>query len=124
MRFVLNRCKEFFGVCRFWRIVNRRCVNIGNFLIGHPLTGPDVPNLLQQLIKKSCTEAGTVLKTIAVNGKTFMDILLKDRNRPLPELGASFGIDPVTNGNDGFQRIKFCLIGFAVLGSMCIICTY
>ena len=42
---------------------------------------------------------------------------------PLAELRGSAGVDPITYGNDGGQRIELIVIGFSVIRNLCKICT-
>ena len=106
MKFVLHSSKEFFTFIRFWRIINRCRVNISNFLINHSLAGADVLNFFIKFVKIPCAKTRTVFHPITVQGITLMNIVLQNSSGPLAKLRASFGVDAVTDGDDGFQTVK------------------
>ena len=98
--------KKLFCFNRIGRVVHSRGINIGNLLIHHAFTGPDLSNFFQEFLEISSIKAGAIFETIDVNAKTFKNIVFQFIGRPDPKLGASNRVYPVADSDDGLQAIK------------------
>lgn len=106
VHFVLHGSKKLFCFYRVRRVVHSGCRNVGNLLINHALTGPDLSNFFQEFLEISSINASAVFKTVTVNGKTFKNIIFQFIGCPGSKLGASSRVYPVADSDDGLQAIK------------------
>ena len=114
MHLVLHGREELPCNLRLWIVIYRCGIDVSNLLIQVPLACTDVPNTLHKLPEIS---SSTVLKPGIIKRETFSDVFLQDRVRPYPELGASQGLDPISNGDDHIKIIEICFIAFSIRSS-------
>lgn len=88
-----------------------------SFLICTALTGANLTDTFQQLVKVILTEWMAVFHHLIIKYKAFLDVLLERFSRPLAESGRFLGIDPVADCDNGIKVIMLCLIVFTVCGS-------
>jgi hypothetical protein len=76
VHFILHGSKKLFCFYSVGRVVHSRCINIGNLLIHHAFTGPDLSNFFQEFLEISSIKASAVFETITVNGKTYLFLVV------------------------------------------------
>ena len=80
-------------------------------------------SLLHQL-QRRFQFGGVLLEAFAIQAEALGQMLAQHPGGPLAEARALDRLDPVTDGDDHVEVVVIDLVGFAVRGSMCKICTY
>ena len=123
VHFILDSGKEI--PCNFavQGIVNRRGVDVGDFLVEAPLACSDFLNLGDQVVEIILIEDLSVDKPGLVEHIPLLRERLQYLGGPLTELCGPLGVDPVAHGDDGGQGAELIAVRFSVIRSLCKKCT-
>lgn len=123
MHFVLHRCKEILCNLTVNGIIHGSCIDVRDFLIKTALTGTNFLNLGNQMLKIILVENLTVNQSALVKDMSMFGEGIQYLCCQLSELRYTAGVDTVSNGDNGRQRVKLILIGFSVIRNLRKICT-
>ena len=117
MHLVLNCCKEPLR-CRCGRVViQRRGVNIRDFLVELAFRDPDFPNLLELPLKELIRQMAALLEAFGIHGPALDGVVLDDLVGPFAELDGTLVLDLEAHGDDCLQTVVLRLVALAVGGS-------
>ena len=123
VHFVLDSGEKVLGDLAVQRVVHRRGIDVGDLLIKPALTGSDLLNLGDQVVKVIFTEYLTVYEAILVKHIALLREGVQHLSRPLAELGRPLGIGPIAHGDNGGQSVELIPVGLTVIRNLCKKCT-
>lgn len=103
---VLHLSKEDLGLPLAGLVVAAEGEEVAHLLVETLLRGADLPDAGEQLVE--VVPAARVLQPLIVHEEAFHQKLPQMGGRPLAELGATRGADPVTDGEDEVEIVEQC----------------
>jgi len=120
VQFVLGHGEKVLRDFRMLVVIRAGRVDVLDLLVKILFRRPDFPDAGQQLVKISAA----LFQPFIVQREPLHDEFPQPLRRPDAELRAAQRFYPVANGDDHVEIVVNRLVGFPVVGSSCIICTY
>ena len=124
VHFILYSSEKILCNLTIQRIINRRGINVCNFLIKPAFAGTDFLYLRNQMIKIIFAKNLTIDQSFLVQNISLFCKRIQYFGCPLTELDCSDRVYTISHCYDCGQRIEFVLISLSILRSMCKFCTY
>ena len=123
VHFVLDSGEKVLCDLAVQGVVHRRGIDVSNLLIKPALTGADLLDLGNQVVKIILIEDLAVYKAVLVQHIALLCKGVQHLGCPLTKLGRPLRIGPISHSDNGRQSVEFVTVGFSVIRNLCKKCT-